>query len=347
MKKDKSNRKIFSTISSFFIFFLLAAFVTTCCIMLFVSALQASIGREFTQNEMTIAAKITMLNVVLISIAMAIIDYLRRKFTVERPVKRITDATTRMIEGDFSVRIPPIARFGTDDSFNEIIACINQMAKELSGTFTIVSGAADGGDSAAILGALESGKAICVLAGGFSALPQGNLSMLEKVMQKGLVISPHPFDTPVRNFSYAYRNKLLAALGEATLVLGAGEKSGALVTAKYTEEFKKPVFALPYAPKSLVGSGCNALIKRGGYLTERAVDVFERLGVEYTERKASVPLTDTERQMLDSLKELGEEHITAISAKSGVPVFKARAVLSALQVKGLVVELGGNRFSIT
>lgn len=221
------------------------------------------------------------------------------------------------------------------------------IAKELSGTFTIVSGAADGGDSAAISGALVSGNVICVLAGGFSSLPQSNLSLLEKVMQKGLILSPHPYDTPVRNFSYPYRNKLLAALGEATLVLGAGEKSGALLTAKYAQEFKKPVFALPYAPNSPVGAGCNALIKRGGYLTECAADVFERLGVEYTEHKTAILLTDTEEQMLGALKELGEGHITELSAKSGVPAFKVRGVLAALQVKGLVVELGGNRFSIT
>ena len=166
-------------------------------------------------------------------------------------------------------------------------------------------------------------------------------------MQKGLVLSPHPYDTPIRNFSYGYRNKLLATLGEGTLVLGAGEKSGALLTANYAREFEKPVFALPYAAGSPVGAGCNALIKRGGYLTERAADVFERLGVEYTEQKKEIALTDVERQMLDGLKELGEGHITEISAKSDVPVFKARAILSALQVKGLVVELGGNRFSIT
>ena len=136
MKKGRS-RRIISTLSSFFVFFLLAAFVTTCCIMLFVSTLQESIGREFTQNEITLAAKITMVNVVLISIVMAVIDYIRRKLTVERPVKRITEATSRMIEGDFSVRIEPTSKFGTDESFNEIIDCINKMSEELSGVETL------------------------------------------------------------------------------------------------------------------------------------------------------------------------------------------------------------------
>ena len=137
MKKGNTTKTVLGTISNFFVFFLLAAFVTTCCIMLFINILQGSIGRDFTQEEITVAAKITMLNVILLSIGMAIVDYVRRKFTVERPVKQITDATSKMIEGDFSVRIEPIAKFATDDSFNEIIECINKMASELSGVETL------------------------------------------------------------------------------------------------------------------------------------------------------------------------------------------------------------------
>lgn len=219
------------------------------------------------------------------------------------------------------------------------------VAKELASKFTLITGAADGGDSAAIKGALASGNIICVLAGGFSALPQGNLPLLKEVMKRGLVLALHPYETPVRNFSYTYRNKLIAVLGEGTLVLGAGEKSGALITADFAQDFKKPVFAFPYPPNTPVGAGCNSLIKRGAHLTESAKDVFERLGIEYIGQNSAVSLTDTETQLLSLLKELREAHITEISAKSGMPVFKARAVLSALQVKGLIVEIGGNRFS--
>ena len=137
MKKGNTTKTVLGTISNFFVFFLLAAFVTTCCIMLFINILQGSIGRDFTQEEITVAAKITMLNVILLSIGMAIVDYIRRKFTVERPVAKITEATEKMIEGDFSVRIPPVAKFATDDHFNDIIECINKMAEELSGVETL------------------------------------------------------------------------------------------------------------------------------------------------------------------------------------------------------------------
>ena len=137
MKRDERTKRAIRTVSSFFIFLLIAAFVTTCCIMLFISTLQGSIGREFTQSEITLAAKITMLNVILLSIGMAVVDYIRRKLTVDRPVKRITEATEKMIAGDFSVRIDPSAKFATDESFNQIIECINKMATELSGVETL------------------------------------------------------------------------------------------------------------------------------------------------------------------------------------------------------------------
>ena len=137
MKKEKMVKNILSTVSNFFVFFLLAAFVTTCCITLFISALQSSIGREFTEEEIVVAAKITMINVVLISIGMAVIDYLRRKFTVERPVTKITEATEKMMAGDFSVRVDSVSKFAADDRFNEIIDAINKMAEELSGVETL------------------------------------------------------------------------------------------------------------------------------------------------------------------------------------------------------------------
>ena len=220
-----------------------------------------------------------------------------------------------------------------------------EIAKTLSSSFVILTGTADGGDTAAIEGALKgSGRVICLLAGGFSALPQYNLALLERVAKRGLILSPHPYDTEVRAFSYEYRNKLLAKLCEGVLVLGAGEKSGALITARYAAEFKKPVFALPYPPNSASGAGCNALIKRGGYLTENATDIAEKYNVDLTENKREISLSPDEQKLYDALQE-GEAHATELAQKTGIPVFKLRAILSSLEVKGLTVALGGNTYS--
>lgn len=137
MKKKDSTKRILVALSRFFAFFLFIAFVITCCMILFITTLQNTIGHTFTQEEITDAAKATMVNVVLISLCVALIDSLRRRFTVDRPVKKITEAASQMANGDFSVRIRPVSGILTDDSFNEIIACINKMAKELSGVETL------------------------------------------------------------------------------------------------------------------------------------------------------------------------------------------------------------------
>lgn len=221
-----------------------------------------------------------------------------------------------------------------------------EIAKELSHAFVILTGTADGGDSAAIEGALlGTGKVICLLAGGFSSIPQGNLALLQEVEKRGLLLSVHPFETPVREFSYEYRNELLAALGEGTLVLGAAQKSGALITAKYAWKDKKPVFAIPYFPGSSAGVGCNSILKAGGILTENAGDIAKVFQIEL-KPQTKTPLTADEEKMLNALQTLSEAHAEELAKASGIPLFKTRAVLSALEVKGACVSLGGNRYAV-
>ncbi len=222
-----------------------------------------------------------------------------------------------------------------------------EIVKRLSARLTVLTGTADGGDSAAIEGAIAgSGKVICLLAGGFSALPQYNLQLLERVIKRGLLLSPYPFETKVRAYSYEYRNKLLAKLSNGLFVLGAGEKSGALITAKYAKKFEKTIFAFPYPPNSASGCGCNKLIKEGGILTESAEDIAKAYAIELTEEKASVSLSSDEQRLYAVLKDRLEAHINELALSAQIPAFKLRGLLSALEVKGLIVSLGGNRFAI-
>ena len=137
MKRERGFQDVIRGVSSFFVFFLLVAFVITCCLLLFVSTLQKTMGITFTREDISAAAKATMVNVILISFGFAVVDALRRKFTVQRPVRRITEAAERMIAGDFHVRIRYASRFAADDPFREIADCINKMAEELSGVETL------------------------------------------------------------------------------------------------------------------------------------------------------------------------------------------------------------------
>lgn len=120
-------------VNHFMVFFLIVAFVITCCTMLFVTVLSKDLGIELTSENISSAAKLTFLNVTLISLLFTVIDSIRRHLTVNIPVRRISEAAERMTEGDFSVRIPTVSKYVADDKFNEIIECFNKMAGELSG----------------------------------------------------------------------------------------------------------------------------------------------------------------------------------------------------------------------
>lgn len=137
MKEESNVKKVLKWINHFFVFFLLVAFVITCCTMLFVSILQSTLNITLTEDNIAVAAKITFANVALLSFIFTICDAFRRKITVERPVKRITDAAEKIIQGDFSVRVKPQSKFGTDETFNLVIDCFNKMAEELGSVETL------------------------------------------------------------------------------------------------------------------------------------------------------------------------------------------------------------------
>ena len=220
-----------------------------------------------------------------------------------------------------------------------------KIAEGLTERFAVLTGSADGGDEAALQGAIDGGKAVCLIAGGFGFQPKEN-PLLAKVEREGLLLAACPYDTPVRVFSYEYRNKLLAAMSLGVLVLGAAEKSGALITAKYAAAFDKKLFAIPDAPSVATGAGCNRLIKNGAYLTETANDILEKYGFKGAE-KPKIPLTETEEKAANFLFERGEAHISEISSAIGVPAYRLATVLSSLEIKGVAVKLGGNRYSHT
>ena len=137
MKHEMRFRRVLRAINRYFTFFLLVAFVITCCTTLFVTALSASLHIELTSENVSVAAKLTFGNVMLITLLFTVLDAIRRRITVERPVERILEATEKMMQGDFSVEIPTVSRFATDENFNRIILTLNRMAKELSGVETL------------------------------------------------------------------------------------------------------------------------------------------------------------------------------------------------------------------
>ena len=136
MKKPKF-KQVLRAINNYVVFFLMVAFVVTCCMMLFVTTLANSMGLEFTSDNIADAAKLTFLNVLVITFFSGTLDYSRRKYMVDRPVRQILTAAEKVMQGDFSVRIEPVKDFSGETGFNEIIECFNKMTAELAGTETL------------------------------------------------------------------------------------------------------------------------------------------------------------------------------------------------------------------
>ncbi len=132
-------KKILLSLYHYFCFFLLMAFVITCCTMLFVTTMSESMGIELTESNIDIAAKLTFLNVLALSAFCTAVDALRRKLTVERPVKIIISAAERISKGDYSVRVPKLHLSHMANGMDEIADCFNKMAEELAGTETLQS----------------------------------------------------------------------------------------------------------------------------------------------------------------------------------------------------------------
>ena len=131
--KKPSLRAILRVINNYVVFFLVVAFAVTCCMLLFVNILVDTMGLTLTEENIAAAAKLTFGNVVLITLLFGTIDYVRRKMMVDRPVKIITEATEKIMQGDFSIRVAPMHGAGME-GFNQIGIAINAMAAELSGT---------------------------------------------------------------------------------------------------------------------------------------------------------------------------------------------------------------------
>ena len=134
--KKLTIKSVLGSVSSFLLFFLTVGFIVSCCMMLFVSILADTMELTLTADNIAAAAKVTFWNVILITFLFKLADYIRRKIMVDRPTKVITEATERIMVGDFSVRIKPMQSSGME-GFNQIAMAINKMAEELSSVETL------------------------------------------------------------------------------------------------------------------------------------------------------------------------------------------------------------------
>ena len=138
MKKSETRNAILRGLYHYVLFFLLVAFLVTCTMSLFVSTLSGDLGIPLTEENLTRAAKLTFLNVLLLSVLITALDIVRRKLTTERITGRIAAAMKQIVKGNFDIRIPQsAARLVLDEKYAQIIDCFNKMAEELGSVETL------------------------------------------------------------------------------------------------------------------------------------------------------------------------------------------------------------------
>lgn len=211
--------------------------------------------------------------------------------------------------------------------------------------WTIVSGAAFGIDAAAHRAALGSGGlTVAVLACGVDrAYPAGHGRLLQQIARDGAVISEYPPGTTPARYRFLARNRLVAGLSEAVVVVEAGWRSGARNTATWGRRLGRPVLAVPGPVTSAASTGCHRMIREGeARLIAGAADVVEEAGPIGVDGDDSGParaldvLDGDAATVYEALPASGTCGTRELSEESGVPVGRVRALLPVLELDGFV-----------
>ena len=217
---------------------------------------------------------------------------------------------------------------------------------------TVVSGAAFGIDQAAHRGALAvKGPTVAVLACGVDrAYPAAHRNLLDYIADTGLVISELPVGCAPTKVRFLARNRLIAALGQGTVVVEAAVRSGALNTANWTTRLHRVLMGVPGPVTSAPSQGVHELIRsRGAMLVTRGEDVLELLapsgsflsveprGPERVEDR----LSDRERQVLDAVPVMQPACEDSVARTAGIAVRDVPAAMAQLKALGLVEQTRG------
>jgi DNA processing protein len=212
---------------------------------------------------------------------------------------------------------------------------------------TVVSGMARGIDTCAHTGALEAGgNTIAVLGCGTDVCyPAENRELKLRIERCGLILSEYPPGTEPRKYYFPQRNRIISGLSEATVIVQAGNNSGALITAEYAIEQGRDVFAVPGNIDSRYNLGNNKLLKEGAIAVTSIEDILEYLGVNgYTRNEAKEILGKTEMEIYDLLTNHGELSIDDICRIMSKPTVYIASIVSVMELKGVVMSALGKIF---
>lgn len=223
--------------------------------------------------------------------------------------------------------------------------------------FTIVSGLARGIDAAAHRSTLAAtGRTLAVLGGGILRLyPPEHRQLANAIIRQGALVTEAPPHRPPNSGNFPQRNRVITGLSLGVVVVEAGSRSGALISARHALEQGREVFAVPGPIDSAVSHGCHQLLRDGAKLVETTDDILDELGAlvqkAHEMAPASAPrpraetpaaLSDRERRVWQAVGSEGVG-VDEVIVASGLPTAEALTILGALEMRRLIRRLGGAR----
>ena len=214
---------------------------------------------------------------------------------------------------------------------------------------TVISGLARGVDAIAHHAALEAGgRTIAVLGSGVDVIyPPEHRKLATEIIQQGALVSDYPVGTQPDGVNFPPRNRIISGLSLATVVVEAGEKSGALITAEFAVDQGKDVFAVPGSILNAQSEGTNRLIEQGARPLLKFGEILETLQLEQIPEKQLTrklnPMTSLEQTLFSQLTS-DPTHIDQLCEKTGLSITDVSATLTMMELKGLVSQVGGMNY---
>lgn len=209
---------------------------------------------------------------------------------------------------------------------------------------TIVSGMALGIDTFAHDGALNAaGKTIAVLGTGLNKVyPAANRALMDKIYEEGLLISEHEPGFGGSRYTFPLRNRIISGISDCTIVVEAGIKSGALITASYALEQGKQIYSVPGNINSAASAGTNQLIHDGATPLFYIRDVIEDLGLSYEEKEDRLSILSEEERIVVT-QVIGKNGVTVdeICKETNKKVSRINSLITILELKGVLSTYAG------
>ena len=264
------------------------------------------------------------------------------------------------VNGDVDLlHLPALAIIGSRNPTRGGNRNAHGFAKHLASRgFAIVSGLAQGIDTAAHQGALDAGgKTIAFLGTGIDRVyPASNRKLAHVIAERGALVSEYPLGAPPERWHFPERNRLISGLCLGTLVVEAARRSGSLITARLAADQGREVFALPGSIHNPLARGCHELIRQGAKLVETAGDILAELSsltghmLETTAEPAATEMPageeDDDYAELRNLLSHDPVSIDELEKQSGLTIDQLSSMLLILELHGEVESMSGGRYTL-